>query len=275
MPAKRSLGQNFLVDPNLQRKIVAALGAGSEDEVLEIGPGHGELTRHLVGRVARLSLVELDDELARVLTERFRDRDDVTVIHGDILELPLTRVSAQPERLKVLGNIPYSRTTPILFKILERPRPAEIVIMVQREVADRILSEPGRRAYGALSVGVRSVARVERVLHVPRGAFRPAPNVDSTVVRVHPYDPAPLSPAEERDLRRLTRTVFQQRRKQLQKILRSSGEYRLDGEDIEVLARETGFDLSARPEQLAPAELAELARGITRRQAARRAGGRA
>lgn len=267
--AKRSLGQNFLVDLNLQRKIVEALGAGPEDEVLEIGPGHGELTQHLAGRVRRLVAVELDDELARALGERYGGREDVVILHGDILGIPLAEVTAQPERLKVLGNIPYNRTSPILFRLLERPRPAEILVMVQREVAHRILSAPGHRSYGALSVGVRSVARVDRVVNVPRGAFRPVPNVDSTVLRIRPYQPPPLSPPEERDLRRLTRTVFQQRRKQLQKILRSSGEYRLDGEDIEALARETGFDPSARPEQLSPEALAELARAIARRRAAR------
>lgn len=267
--AKRSLGQIFLVDPNLQRKIVEALGAGPEDEVLEIGPGHGELTQHLAGRVRRLVAVELDDELARALGERYGGREDVVIVHGDILEIPLAEVTARPERLKVLGNIPYNRTSPILFRLLERPRPTEILVMVQREVGHRILSAPGQRSYGALTVGVRSVARVERVIHVPRGAFRPVPHVDSTVLRIRPYQPPPLSPLEERDLRKLTRTLFQQRRKQLQKILRSSDEYRLDGDAIEALARETGFDPSARPEQLSPEALAQLARAIARRRAAR------
>ncbi|MBI4541339.1 MAG: ribosomal RNA small subunit methyltransferase A [Gemmatimonadetes bacterium] len=270
MPAKRSLGQNFLVNSNLQRKIVDALGTGPEDEVLEIGPGHGELTQHLAGSVRRLTLVELDDQLAGALAERYHGREDVVVLHGDILDIPLAAVSAKPQRLKVLGNIPYNRTTPILFKLLERSRPAEIVVMVQREVADRILSPPGCRTYGALSVGLRSVARVERLLNIPRGAFRPAPTVDSTVIRIRPYEPAPLTPAEEHDLRRLTRAAFRLRRKQLQKILRSSGEYELDADDVEALARETGFNLSQRPEQLSPEELIQLARAITRHEARKR-----
>lgn len=274
MPAKRSLGQNFLVNSNLQRKIVDALGTGPEDEVLEIGPGHGELSLHLVGRVRRLILAELDRKLARSLAEQFQDRNDVTVIQGDVLAMPLGEITTCPRELKVIGNIPYNRTTPILFKLLERPRPREIVLMVQREVADRILSPPGSKEYGALSVGVRSVAEVERVLAVPRGAFRPIPNVDSTVIRIRPTSPPPLTVGEETNLRVLTRAAFQQRRKQFQKILRGSHEYELDGFDVDELAGETGFDLSARPEEFSPQQFVELTRALERRRVDR-VGGRA
>ncbi|MFL5542366.1 MAG: 16S rRNA (adenine(1518)-N(6)/adenine(1519)-N(6))-dimethyltransferase RsmA, partial [Longimicrobiaceae bacterium] len=196
--AKRALGQNFLIDPNLQRKIVAALDPGPGDEVLEIGPGVGALTRHLAGRVRRLVLVELDNDLAARLREEFAGDPTVEVLNEDVLEVPLERISADPARLKVIGNIPYNITTPILFGLLERrPRPALIVLMVQREVADRILEPAGSKTYGALAVGVQAVAEVGRVMNVSRDAFRPVPDVMSSVVRIVPHDPPRLTPDDE------------------------------------------------------------------------------
>ena len=131
--------------------------------------------------------------------------------------------------------------------------------MVQREVADRVLSPPGTRAYGAMAVGVRSVAEVERVMNVPRKAFRPVPKVDSTVIRIVPHRPPRMAEAEERSLRRLTRVAFQWRRKQFQTILRNHPELGLSREEVEEVQRETGFDLTARPEVFSPEELLRLA----------------
>lgn len=259
--AKKSLGQNFLVDPNLQRKIVDSLQPGPEDEVLEIGPGPGALTRHLAHRVKRLVLVELDDELARRLREEFSATPHVRVVHADILELDLEDVSEDPARLKVIGNIPYNITTPILFSLLERhPRPREIVMMVQREVADRILAPPGSKTYGALAVGVQSVALVERVLNVGPKAFRPSPDVESSVIRIVPTHPAPLPPEDEVKLRTLTRAAFGQRRKQFQRILRDA--YDLSPEDVSSVQDATGFDLTRRPETFSPDEFVTLARSL-------------
>ena len=183
---KRSLGQNFLVDPNIQRKIVAALGAGVDDEVLEIGPGRGALTRHLAAEVGRLVLIELDDALAAARAEEFAARRDVTVVHGDVLEIDLSAHVTDPGELLVIGNIPYNITTPIIFRLLRRPRPVDIVLMVQDDVADRIVAPVGSKTYGALSIGVRSVARVEKLFKVGRNAFRPVPGVDSAMVRITP-----------------------------------------------------------------------------------------
>jgi len=187
--AKRSLGQNFLVDVNLQRKIVAALAAPPTAEVLEIGPGRGALTRHLAGSVRRLILVELDDDLAAELGERYAGRVDVHVVHANFLDVDLAELSDDPSQLRVVGNIPYNITTPIIFKLLERPRPLDIVLMVQDDVADRLVGSVGTKAYGALSVGVRTVATMERLFRVGRGAFRPVPGVESAVVRLRPFQP--------------------------------------------------------------------------------------
>ncbi|HSM03742.1 MAG TPA: 16S rRNA (adenine(1518)-N(6)/adenine(1519)-N(6))-dimethyltransferase RsmA [Longimicrobiales bacterium] len=260
--AKRSLGQNFLVDPNLQRKIVDAVQAGPDDEVVEIGPGQGALTTHLVDRVRRLSLVELDDDLAADLAERYAERPDVRVIHGDVLATDLRASVGDWSAARVVGNIPYNITTPILFHLLGRPRPRDIVLMVQREVADRIVAAPGTGGYGALAVGVQSVADSRMLFPVPRGAFRPVPRVDSAVVRITPHAPPRLDEDDERRLRRLTRAAFQWRRKQMQKILRSHPDLALPREVVEAEARQLGLDLTRRPETFAPDGLLLLARRL-------------
>ncbi len=256
---KRSLGQNFLVDANLQRKIARSLGAGPDDDVVEIGPGRGALTRHLVGTVRRLVLVELDDALARSLEAEYGNRSGVSVVHRDILDLGLAELVPEPGSTRVVGNIPYNITTPILFHLLERPRPLEIVLMVQQEVAERIAAPSGTGAYGALAVGVQSVADVERLFRVGRGAFRPVPRVDSEVIRIRPRAPAPLSEAEEQRLRRVVRAVFQWRRKQLGKILRDHPDLAVPGDAVDAVASAVGFATTDRPERLAPEDFVRLA----------------
>ncbi len=259
MRAKRSLGQNFLVDPNLQRKIVDALDIGAGDTVVEIGPGRGALTRHLAERADRLVAIELDDALAADLVARYRDEPGVTIVHGDVLEW---EPRPRPGPLKVVGNIPYNITSPILFHILEwRPAPDDIVLMVQREVADRLLAAPGGKDYGALTVGVRAAADVERVFQVGRGAFRPVPRVDSTVVRIRPRAGAEPDTGA---LRSLTRAAFGMRRKQLQKILRTAPGYGLDPEEAGRVLEDTGLRPRDRPEVVAPGAFIELAGALAR-----------
>ena len=273
MRAKRSLGQNFLVDPNLQRKIVDAVEAGPDDTVIEIGPGQGALTDRLAGAAGRLVAVELDDRLAGTLARRFDDDPSVTIIHADFLEWEPGELAAR--ETKVVGNIPYNITSPLLFRLLEwRPAPERIVVMVQREVADRILAGPGEKAYGALTVGVRAVADVERLFHVGRGAFRPVPNVDSTVLEIRPRETEPdgdeaaraaaAGAAAER-LRALTRAAFGLRRKQLQKILRIAPGYGLDPDAAEAALAEVGVEPAARPETLDPDTFIALADALARR----------
>ena len=262
MRAKKSLGQNFLVDPNLQRKIVEALNPTPADTVLEIGPGSGALTRHLLDRGGRLVLVELDDALAGALEDEWGGRPDVDIRHEDFLLTDLGTLGVDPSRLLVVGNIPYNITAPIIFKLLERPRPREILLMVQREVAERLVAPAGTSEYGALSVGVRSVADVEGVLRVPRTAFRPQPRVDSSVVRITATVPPPLSPEEEASLRTVIRAAFQWRRKQLQKTLREHPGLVLSRPSLDRVASETGWDLTRRPETLEPEDFVRLTKLI-------------
>lgn len=261
MRAKRSLGQNFLVDPNIQRKIVDAVDPESADTVVEIGPGHGALTYALAERARRLVAVELDDALAAALSARFAGDPDVTVVHQDVLAWDPAPVLGRGA-VRVVGNIPYNITSPILFRLLEwRPLPERIIVMVQREVADRLVAPAGDREYGALTVGVRAVADVERLFHVGRGAFRPAPNVDSTVLRI---EPRPAAETGER-LRSLTRAAFGLRRKQLQKILRTAPGYGLSTEEAEAVLAEVGLRPQDRPEVLDPPAFIELAAALERR----------
>ncbi len=264
--AKRSLGQNFLVDPNIQRRIVAALKAAPGDTVLEVGPGTGALTRHLAGSVERLVAVELDDHLAEALQRELGETPGVEVVHANALELDLGRLlngAAGAPSPRIIGNIPYNITTPLIFHLLDmEPAPRAIVLMIQREVADRILAAPGGKEYGALSVGVRAIADVERLFNVSKNAFWPPPEVMSTVLRLTPHTPRRLTRAEERDLRTLTRVTFSWRRKQLQKTLRSAPEYELSPDAVARLALETGLDFEDRPEALAPEEFVRLARAL-------------
>jgi len=258
--AKKALGQNFLVDGNLQRKIVRSLRASSSDTVVEIGPGPGALTRHLVDTVGKLIAIELDNDLAPELQRMYEGRDDVTIIHRDVLKVDLPGTVEGWEDTLVVGNIPYNITTPILFHLLERPRPASILLMVQKEVAERIAAAPNTPGYGALSVGVQSVADAEVLFGVPRRAFRPSPNVDSAIIRITPHAPPRLSPEDEDRLRILTRAAFQWRRKQMQKILRDHPEIGLPREVVQRMEDEQ--DLTRRPETFSPAELLEMSRAI-------------
>lgn len=263
--AKRSLGQNFLIDPNLQRKIAGAVGTptGEGASVLEIGPGHGALTRHLAGSGATVTAVELDDDLAAALTERYQDDPRVTIVHDDILSVELSSLTADWGRTRVVGNIPYNITTPIIFRLLQLPYPADIVLTVQAEVAARIMSGPGTRVYGALSVGVAIHARVERVCKVPRQAFRPVPRVDSVAIRVTPRDPPRVTADEASRVRTVTRAAFSWRRKQLGTILRRHPDLRCPASSIRDALAARSLSPTVRPEQLSPEDFLWLGSALT------------
>ena len=270
--AKRSLSQNFLVDPNLQRKIVDALEAEPGDLVVEIGAGHGELSRHLVGEVGHLLLVEKDDDLAADLAEEWGDREDVSVLHADALEVDLEEAVARCSRAagggddgapyRVISNVPYAITSPLTFRILDlRPPPRRVVLTVQKEVGERMAADPGSGDYGSLSVGVQIRSRPRVAFGVSRHAFRPTPEVESVTVVLEPRPDRP-GPEAERDVRRLTRACFSRRRKQLQKILRSAPEYGLAKEEARELCRSLELDPRVRPEKVPPATFLRLARRL-------------
>lgn len=259
---KRSLGQNFLVDPNLQRKVVGAVRAGEDEPVLEIGSGRGALTGHLAARRVKLTAVELDDALAAALALRYEDDPRVTILHGDILSLDLPALTGDWGRTVVVGNIPYNITTPIVFRLLRLPYPADIVLTVQAEVAARMLAAPGSRTYGALSVGVGVHAKASRICKVPRTAFRPVPRVDSAVVRLTPRPPPHLAAEEADSVRVLTRAAFSWRRKQLGTILSRHPDLRIPRTVASDLLRKRGLSPTLRPEQLSPEDFVELSAAL-------------
>ncbi len=257
---KRALGQNFLVDKGVARRIVEGLPSEGVDTVLEIGPGKGALTHFLRARFPDLVLVELDDMLVQPWLQEAQP--GLRVHHGSIMDVRLSDWG-EPDRTLVVGNIPYNITTPLVFHLLARPRPRAIVIMMQKEVAERISAPPRTKAYGALSVGVRAVADPHTVLTVSPGAFRPRPRVDSAVVQLTPHRPSHLTAAEERTLRRVVRASFQWRRKQLAKVLRDHPDLRL-GARSESLLDGLQIDRRRRPDQVRPDEYIELSRAVAR-----------
>ena len=254
---KRSLGQNFLVDPNTQRRIVAELDPRPEDTVLEVGPGHGELSRHLLDRCGRLVLIEKDRDLAAALAARWGGRRGIEVVEGDALRADLGSFVRGGVPVRLLSNVPYNITSPLLFAFLDLGATvARIVVTVQREVAERIVAPPGTKAYGALSVGVRAVAHASLAFGVGRRAFRPVPAVDSAVVRLEPRPEA--ATVDREGLRALTRACFSRRRKQLQKTLRTAPELGFRGDPAALLAS-LSIDPAARPEVLDPDTFVALA----------------
>jgi 16S rRNA (adenine1518-N6/adenine1519-N6)-dimethyltransferase len=253
--AKRRLGQHFLADPRLLRRIADALGAGPDDTVLEIGPGPGGLTEALAERAGRLVAIEKDRDLVPALRARF---PAATIVEADALEADW-RALAGP-RFLVAGNIPYNITSPLLDKALEPPPPARVVFLVQKEVADRVTARAGDPAYGALSAGVQSVAAAERLFTVPAGAFRPRPKVDSAVLRLTPLAEPLVTAAEQGSYRRLVVGLFGFRRKQLARGLRELTGWE-PARVAEILER-VGIAPSARPETVTPAAFAALLRAL-------------
>ena len=264
---KRALGQNFLVDPNIQRKIVRELDPQAVDVVLEVGPGHGELSQYLVGCCRRLILIEKDRDLAAGLRDRWGDRPDVDVVEGDALRLELSEFVREATAVRVVSNVPYNITSPLVFAFLRLdPAATRIVLTVQREVAERIVAPPGIKAYGALSVGVQAIAGASLAFRVGRQAFRPVPAVDSAVVRLEPRPDA--AAVDRAALRTLTRACFNRRRKQLQKTLRTAPELSFAG-DVESVLAQLSIDPAVRPEMLDPPTFVRLAAVLQ----ARRGGG--
>jgi len=257
---KRALGQNFLVDPNIQRKIVRELDPRPTDVVLEVGPGHGELSQYLVGRCDHLVLIEKDRDLARGLRARWEDRPDVDVVEGDALRIGLAEFVRDATAVRVVSNVPYNITSPLVFTFLElEPAAVRIVLTVQREVAERIVAPPGIKAYGALSVGVKAIADASLAFRVGRQAFRPVPAVDSAVVRLEPRPDA--AGVDRTALRTLTRACFNRRRKQLQKTLRTASELSFAG-DVEAILAQLSIDPTMRPEMLDPPTFVRLAAAL-------------
>ncbi len=255
--AKKSLGQHFLFDPRILARIADSLAPEPGETVLEIGPGRGTLTETLALRAGRLVAIEKDRDLIGGLRARF---PGVEIVEGDALEADWHAL-AGPGAFAVIGNIPYNITSPLIDKALTPPRPRAVVFLVQKEVADRVAAPPGGPDYGALSVGVQAVAKVERLFRVPAGAFSPPPRVDSAVVRMTPLDPPLIADREVAPFRRMVVGLFGFRRKQLARGLRE-----LTGagpEQVMIWLGQAGVTYSQRPQELSPGQFVGLFRTIT------------
>ena len=253
-PVLKKLGQHFLSDKTILTAIVDALAPRTTDTVLEVGPGRGSLTDILVERSGKVVAVEIDRALAENLRQKYRDRSNVEIVEGDFLEIdPASFVGAD---YLLIGNVPYYITTPIVFKALEPPMPRRSVFLVQLEVAARMAAKAGDEEYGALTVNVAVVAKVEQVLTVPATAFRPPPKVESAVVRLAPLA-QPIVPIESlASFRSFVQAAFGQRRKQMQRVLRSVRG--LSADQATASLEQAGIEPTARPEVVTPEEFAKL-----------------
>jgi len=256
--ARKRFGQHFLSDPGILRRIAAAVEAEAGDTVIEIGPGPGGLTAALARSDVRLVAIEKDRDLVPGLRSRF---PEARIIEGDALEFDWHEI-AGPGPFRVVGNIPYNITSPLIEQALTPPRPRVVVFLVQREVADRLAAPSGSGCYGALSVGVQAVAKVERLFTVPAGAFKPRPKVDSAVVRMTPLAVPLIDDQEGAPFRRFVVGLFGFRRKQLGRGLRELTN--APPATVAVWLREAEIDETARAETLAPARFVRLFRIVWR-----------
>lgn len=257
--AKQSLGQNFLIDPNLAAKIVRALPDDPTQTVLEIGPGTGALTDILVEAGRRVIAVEIDQRLIPLLHERFGDR--VEVIHADVLDVDLTKLAAEtPGRLAVLGNLPYYASSPILFHLLAHRRAlGPAVLTLQDEVVRRCCAGPGTKDYGSVSVWLALFASPRRLFALPSQVFRPRPKVASAAFGLDFANPVATLPQDEAHFEKVLRAAFGQRRK----TLRNSLSGKLGTALTDAILDATRIDGKRRAEQLAPGEFVALADAFT------------
>ena len=251
--ARKRLGQHFLHDQAVIRRIVDAIEPRPDELIVEIGPGRGALTFPLLASGCELHVVEIDRDLAARLRARAPHHSNLVVHEADALELDLARIAPPPRPLRVTGNLPYNISTPLVFRLLAAlPRITDMHLMLQREVVDRMASPPGTREYGRLSVMVQLDCEVERILKVGSGAFSPAPRVDSAVVRLRPDPRAGLASAHRARFEAIVRSCFTKRRKTLRNALRGLCD------EAEIGA--AGIDPRARPETLTIDEFIELTR---------------
>lgn len=260
---KKKFGQNFLIDPHVLDKILDAAQITKEDFVLEIGPGIGTLTQYLCEHAKQVLAVEIDAKLIPILKETLAPYDNVEVLHGDILKQDIQQIADtynEGKPIKVVANLPYYITTPIIMELFESHVPlANVTVMVQKEVADRMKAEPGTKDYGALSLAVQYYAKPYIAAFVPPNCFMPRPNVGSAVIRLDCLSRVPVEVHDEKLMFRLIRASFNQRRKTLQNGIANSPELDYTKEEAAKAIEQAGFDVRIRGEKLGLSEFAKLA----------------
>lgn len=261
---KKSLGQNFLIDPNILRNIVSHADLTKDSAAIEIGPGIGALTEHLARAAGKVVAFEIDQRLLPVLADTLSPYDNVEVIHADILEVDVKQIFEEQlqdyKDVMVVANLPYYVTTPILLKLLMDRLPIRgLVVMMQKEVADRITASPGTKAYGSLSIAIQYYMQTEIAMIVPKAVFMPQPNVDSAVIKLTRREVPPVQVIDEEFLFKVSRGSFVQRRKTIINNLQSSLPNGKAKKDLIIQALEkVGVDPTRRGETLSIEEFGKL-----------------
>ncbi len=261
MSAKKKFGQNFLIDSHVLEGIVEAAGITEDDLVLEVGPGIGSLTQYLCEAAGKVVAVEIDRTLLPVLDDTLSEYSNVTVINEDILKVDLDQIILQNggRPIKVVANLPYYITTPIIMKLFESGASIEsITVMVQKEVADRMAAGPGNKDYGALSLAVGFYAKARTVMDVPPSSFIPQPGVGSAVVNLTRYEEPRVKVNDEKYLFEMIRTSFNQRRKTLSNSLSNNPSLGVSRQEVGDALTKMGMDEKARGEILTLEQFAEL-----------------
>ena len=257
---QKRFGQNFLIDGHVIEKIIKAADITKDDIVLEIGPGIGTMTQYLAESAGKVYAVEIDKNLLPILDYTLSEYDNVTVINEDILKLDIEElIKEEKGTLKVVANLPYYITTPIIMGLLENHIPAKsITVMVQKEVASRMQAGPGSKDYGALSLAVQYYAEPYIAANVPPNCFMPRPNVGSAVIRLTNWDKPPVEVKDERLMFKLIRASFNQRRKTLQNGINNSPELSFTKEQVVEALKKLGINENIRGEALTLEQFADL-----------------
>lgn len=259
---QKKYGQNFLIDAHVLDKIIDAAEIGPDDFVLEIGPGIGTLTQYLAESAREVTAVEIDSYLIPILEETLQDYDNVTVLNEDILKVDIAELARQKNKgkpIKVVANLPYYITTPIIMGLFESHVPIDnITVMVQKEVAERMQVGPGTKDYGALSLAVQYYAKPYLAANVPPNCFIPRPKVGSAVIRLTKYQEPPVQVKDERLMFRLIRASFNQRRKTLQNSLSNSPELNITKAQTAEALEKMGLPAAVRGEKLTLEQFARL-----------------
>lgn len=261
---QKRYGQNFLIDQHVISKILLAADISKEDTVLEIGPGIGTLTQYLAESAGKVFAVEIDEKLIPVLGDTLKEYDNVTVVNQDILKCDIQALIGEGKSCKIVANLPYYITTPIIMGLLEGNVPAEsITVMIQKEVAERMDAGPGSKTYGALSLAVQYYAETYLAANVPPNCFMPRPAVGSAVIRLTKRKEPPVEVKNEKFMFRIIRAVFNERRKTLVNALKNDPVTAIPKETTEQALQEMGLPLTIRGEALSLGQFAELADKIS------------
>lgn len=259
---QKKFGQNFLIDPHVLDKIIRSADITEEDCVIEIGPGIGCVTQALLENAGKVISIEIDDQLIPILTEQFGNEPNFKLIHKDVLKVDLKKLIEEEspnKRVKVVANLPYYITTPIIMTLLENELPIEsITVMVQKEVADRLASKPSTKQYGAITVSVNYFCDSYLVANVPRNCFMPRPNVDSAVIQLRVHEEPPVKAGNMKQMFKIIKAAFILRRKTLLNTLAAHADLGIEKDKLKQILDDSGIGAQTRGETLSIEDFARL-----------------